>query len=248
MMARHLSRAVEGDMLIFYYTGHGAQDDSGKTYFASYDAGEDLAQSALSVQSIFRIIERNFKGNRVLLTADCCYSGALAVEAAKRRSLISYAALTSSRSDSLSTADWTFTEALLRGFRGNAKIDRNLDGQIALSELARYARSQMWSVEGQLTTFATTREFSPDMRLVEVVRKPTATANVRVEVEWENNWYPATILEKKGSRYKIHYIGYGAEWDEWIDAARLRRRPSTTSVERLGVHSLVLGAQASLAA
>lgn len=238
--ARHLSRAGEGDMLIFYYTGHGAQDDSGKTFFASYDAGEDLEQSAVSVQSIFRIIERNFKGDKVLLTADCCYSGALADEAANRRTLISYAALTSSRSDALSTADWTFTEALLRGFRGNAKVDRNLDGQIALSEMARYAKSRMWSVEGQLTTFATTRDFSPDMRLVSVVRRSIPAVTERVEVEWQSTWYPATILQVQGNRYKIRYIGYGAEWDEWIDATRLRRRPSTTSVEKLGANNSVL--------
>ena len=37
-MARLLARAQEGDMLIFYFTGHGAQDDSGATYFANYDA------------------------------------------------------------------------------------------------------------------------------------------------------------------------------------------------------------------
>jgi hypothetical protein len=97
----------------------------------------------------------------------------------------------------------------------------------------------MWSVEGQLTTFTTTRDFSPDMRLVEVARQATATISGRVEVEWENNWYPATILEKKGSQYRIHYIGYGSEWDEWVDAARLRRRPTATSVERL-IHHLTL--------
>lgn len=223
MMARHLSRAGEGDMLIFYFTGHGGQDDAGKTYFANYDAGDDLEKTAVSVQSIFRIIERNFRGDHVLLTADCCYSGALAVEAAKRRVPISYAALTSSRADSLSTADWTFTEALLRGFKGNAKVDRNQDGEIELSELAGYAKSRMWSVEGQRTAFATTREFSADMRLVSVATRAVAGVNSRVEVEWENSWYPATILEVKGSRYRIHYLGYGSEWDEWIEGARIRR-------------------------
>lgn len=229
LMARHLARAQEGDMLIFYFTGHGAQDDDGTTYFASYDAGDDLSQSALSVPSIFRIIERNFKGARVLLTADCCYSGALAVEAARRRTSIAYAALTSSRYDSLSTANWTFTEALLRAFKGNAKVDRNQDGEIELSEMALYAKARMWSQEEQRTTFTTTRDFSPEMRLAEVAKSVNSRMNERVEVEWENEWYPATILEVKGSKYKIHYLGYGAEWDEWVEAARLRRRPGITS-------------------
>src|SRR4051812_9098637 len=138
LMARHLARASEGDMLIFYFTGHGARDEeTGTVYFANYDAdGDDLARTAWSVPSIFNSIERNFKGGHALLLADCCYSGALADEALRRRrTSIAYAALASARSDSVSTAEWTFTETLLRGFRGNARIDRDKDGEIELSEL-----------------------------------------------------------------------------------------------------------------
>lgn len=222
-MARLLSRANEGDMLIFYFTGHGAQDDTGATYFANYDADDDLARTALSVRSIFDTIERNFRGSRVLLTADCCYSGALVVEAARRRTSIAYAVLTSSRYDSVSTANWTFTEALLSGFRGSARVDQNLDGEIELSELAHYARARMWSVEEQRTAFTTTGDFSPEMGLAEVRRRPAPRVNERVEVEWEGDWYAATILDVKGTRYRIHYTGYGAEWDEWVEVARLRR-------------------------
>jgi hypothetical protein len=229
-MTRLLSRAREGDMLIFYFTGHGAQDDAGATYFANYDATDDLAQTAWPVRSIFDTIERNFKGARVLLTADCCYSGALAIEAAKRRTSIAYAVLTSSRYNSLSTANWTFTEALLSGFRGNARVDRNLDGEIELSELALYARARMWSVEEQRTAFTTTRDFSPEMGLVEVTKHANSRIGERVEVEWAGDWYPATILEVRGSKYKIHYLGYDTDWDEWIDAARLRRKPTTITM------------------
>lgn len=235
-MARQLARAHEGDMLIFYFTGHGAQDDAGATYFANYDAdGDDLARTALSVKSIFNIIERNFRGSRVLLTADCCYSGALAVEAARRRASLAYAVLASARSDSLSTANWTFTEALISGFRGNARADQNQDGEIELSELAHYARARMLSKEDQRTAFTTTAGFSPEMIMADVTTKRTAEvsqtrqANERVEVEWQGEWYPAVILETRGAKYKIHYSGYGAEWDEWVDGARLRRA-STTSV------------------
>jgi hypothetical protein len=222
-MAQFLERANEGDLLVFYYTGHGARDDDGITYFATYDADDDLAQTAWSVPSIFKIIERNFRGSRALLLADCCYSGALADEALRRRSPIAYAALTSAQSDSLSTAEWTFTEALLSAFRGNAKIDRNRDGEIELSELARYERSRMWSKEGQLPTFKTSRDFSQEMVLADVGHSTQTRADARrVEVEWEGDWYPATILEVRGAKYRIHYLGYGAEWDEWVTGARMR--------------------------
>lgn len=234
VMARQLARAQEGDMLIFYFTGHGAQDESGATYFANYDVdGDNLAQTALSVKSIFSIVERNFKGTRVLLTADCCYSGALAVEAARRRTQIAYAVLTSARSDSISTANWTFTEALISGFRGNARIDQNQDGEIELSELAHYARARMLSKEDQRTSFTTTGDFSPETIMADVTKRTAVSQSKqqseRVEVEWQGDWYPAVVLENRGAKYKIHYVGYGAEWDEWIDAARLRRS-STTSV------------------
>jgi hypothetical protein len=237
-MARLLARAQEGDMLIFYFTGHGAQDEAGATYFANYDADDDFAQTAWSVGSIFDTIERNFKGSKVLLTADCCYSGALANEAARRRrTSISYAVLTSSRYNSVSTANWTFTEALLSGFRGNAKVDQNLDGEIELSELAHYAGARMWSVEEQRTAFATTKDFSPEMGLVEVAKRTNSRLRERVEVLWEDDWYPATILEVKGSKYRIHYVGYGTEWDEWVDAARLRRmRPTITPASGKNVY------------
>jgi hypothetical protein len=235
-MARLLARAQEGDMLIFYFTGHGAQDERGATYFANYDADDDFAQTAWSVRSIFDTIERNFRGSKVLLTADCCYSGALANEAARRKTSISYAVLTSSRSNSLSTANWTFTEALLSGFRGNAKADQNLDGEIELSELAHYARARMWSVEEQRTAFTTTRDFSPEMGLVEVWKRGNSRLRERVEVLWEDDWYPATILEVRGAKYKIHYDGYDAQWDEWIDAARLRRRPTITPASGKNVY------------
>jgi uncharacterized caspase-like protein len=240
-MTRLLARAHEGDMLIFYFTGHGAQDDAGATYFANYDAdGDDLAHTALSVKSIFNLIERNFSGSRVLLTADCCYSGALAVEAARRRTSLAYAVLASARSDSLSTANWTFTEALIGGFRGNARADQNQDGEIELAELAHYARARMLSKEDQRTSFTTTAGFSPETIMADVQTRTTTASqsrqsNERVEVEWQGNWYRAVILETRGAKYKIHYLGYGAEWDEWIDAARLRRA-STTSVSGRNVY------------
>src|SRR5262249_40266232 len=72
-----LDETREGDLLVFYFCGHGSRDeDTGKTYFANYDAG-DSNDSAWSVSSIFAAIEKHFHGNRALLLADCCHSGAL---------------------------------------------------------------------------------------------------------------------------------------------------------------------------
>ncbi len=71
-----LSRTEEGDTLFLYYTGHGYRADSGRAYFASYDANDE-ENPGWAVDSIPRTIERYFKGSNAFLTADCCFSGAL---------------------------------------------------------------------------------------------------------------------------------------------------------------------------
>ena len=53
------------------------------------------------------------------------------------------------------------------------------------------------------------------------------TVGKTVEVKWKGSWYPATILKKKGKKYKIHYTGYGSKWDEWVSKARMRQAAVT---------------------
>jgi hypothetical protein len=50
-------------------------------------------------------------------------------------------------------------------------------------------------------------------------------AGDRVRVEWHGSIYPATItVVLGGDRYRVHYDGYGDEWDENIGLNRLQRR------------------------
>ena len=47
----------------------------------------------------------------------------------------------------------------------------------------------------------------------------------RVKVEWKGAPYSATILEVLGNeRYRVHYDGYDANWDETVDISRIQRR------------------------
>lgn len=46
---------------------------------------------------------------------------------------------------------------------------------------------------------------------------------LRVEVEWQKDWYPATVLDVKGGSHLITYSGYGKEWDEWVSSKRIRK-------------------------
>lgn len=47
----------------------------------------------------------------------------------------------------------------------------------------------------------------------------------KVQVEWKGKWYASTILEvgsgSSAGKYKIHYDGWGDEWDEWVAPNRI---------------------------
>ena len=45
-----------------------------------------------------------------------------------------------------------------------------------------------------------------------------------VEVEWRGSWWPATLLERRGARWLVHYDGYGKDWDEVVVIERIRHR------------------------
>jgi hypothetical protein len=49
----------------------------------------------------------------------------------------------------------------------------------------------------------------------------------RVRVEWHGSIYTATIVNVLGDdRYRVHYEGYGTEWDEDIALGRIQRKGS----------------------
>ena len=47
-----------------------------------------------------------------------------------------------------------------------------------------------------------------------------------VEVLWQKEWYPATILKVKDGIHLIHYTDYDASWDEWVASKRIRKAHS----------------------
>lgn len=44
----------------------------------------------------------------------------------------------------------------------------------------------------------------------------------KVEVEWHGTWYPAVVIEAGQGQWKIHYDGYGDDWDEWVGPDRIK--------------------------
>jgi hypothetical protein len=216
-----LARTGEGDLLFFYFTGHGYQSDDGrKTYFATYDASDE--HPGLSADAIVRTIARQFHGDRVVLAADCCYSGALADRVRRLDSSLSFACFASSTSKESSTGSWTFTEMLLAALRGRAFADLDDDGTVTLGELARSVRDDMRFAEEQVSTSILTGEFDDDTPIASAAPRRDRAIGRRVEVKSEGDWYKARIIDAKNGRYLVHYYGYEAGDDEWVRTAQLR--------------------------
>ena len=240
-----LSQTREGDSLFVYFTGHGYKsDDERTTFFATYDASERT--SGWSTRSIIEDINWGFHGAQVLLTADCCFSGALARDVRRLDSRLAYACFTSATSDEESTQNWTFTEMLLAALRGKSYADLNNDGQVTLSELAENERRDMTFAEDQQPSF-TSRGVSNNMVLATAQEPANAQIGRRVVVHSEGDWYKARIVDARGNRYRVHYFGYEDSDDEWVTPRQIRR-DNTADTGFGAADKWLLGSRSSSAA
>lgn len=223
-----LSKARPGDLLFFYYTGHGYKsDDERTTYFATYDAGENV--EGWATESIVRDVEKYFRGSQAFLTADTCYSGSLSAQAQRLGRRVSYASLTSTSASQLSTENWTFTEMLLEGLRGKSFADLNGDGEVTLSELAEDIKEDMAFAENQRSTFVTTGNFPSNMLLAAGARKLDPMISRRVEVRSDGSWYKARVIDVRGRTYEVHFYGYEDSDNEFVRLNQIRYSRETES-------------------
>lgn len=121
---------------IFYYAGHGTK---GKTthYLCNYDMGAKT-DTWFDVELISKAVAGFFKGKRIILLADCCYSGSLLSQAGKIRNAspgVEVLVLTSATSSNVSTGNWTFTQTILDALRGDDLCDLDDDEVITLAEV-----------------------------------------------------------------------------------------------------------------
>jgi len=217
-----LSNTNEDHLFILYFAGHGDWDsESGEHYFINYDANPDDRDNYWSIPSIYDDIESNFNGSKVLLLADCCFSGGLIDELKRRETDISYACVTSAYSHNSSTGEWTFTEALYKGLLGDPVVDLDGDHIVTLYDFARYAELEMAFIEEQKSMFLTINDFDPQMQLASVSDEIEPIEGKRVEVEEEGEWYKAKTLKREDGETLVEYIGYDQE-PEWVEEERIR--------------------------
>ncbi len=56
---------------------------------------------------------------------------------------------------------------------------------------------------------------------------PSWKAGDLTDVEWNSAWWQGKVLEVNSGKYKIHYIGWDARWDETVGPERLRKSSGT---------------------
>jgi hypothetical protein len=232
-----LSRAKPDDWVFVYYCGHGIKTEHAETFLASYDVGG--ANQGWLIDSIPEQIEKYFKGSNAIIALDNCYSGAMAkvVQDEKRR--VSYAVLASSEASSMSTGNWTFTEAIISAFDGKNYIDDDRNGFVTFAELVANTEDDMVFAEEQVSTFLFTGNFSESTIIIKAEANSASRVGERVEVFDAKEGWRALIIDAANNKFKVHYYGYETSDDEWVTAKQIRQfKPKQFKIgERVEVES-----------
>ena len=148
------------DLLLFYFSGHGVKDESGKLYLSTRatrkENGRLVKPSAVAASTLHESINES-KSQRQVVILDCCFSGAIAkgmtikddgtVNVQEQLGGKGRAILTSSTSTQYSFEQEgselsVYTQYLVEGIeKGAADLDN--DGWISIDELHEYASSKV---------------------------------------------------------------------------------------------------------
>jgi sRNA-binding protein len=102
---------------------------------------------------------------------------------------------------------------------------------VALGACDRLKRKSDNDDRAAVEATATAEEPKPSKSEATVVQSGSGYAvGDAVLVEWRGSWYKSTILEVRGAEYKIHYTGWGAEWDEVVGPSRIKPQAASSSV------------------
>jgi hypothetical protein len=212
---QHLKKSAAGDLIFVYYCGHGTSDEDDEFLLASYDADEDDNLGWYG-ETIPEAIEEHFNGSHAMIVLDCCQSGSMLDLVPEDSRKVSYACLSSSLASETSTGNWTFTEGFIMGLQGLAFVDADHDKSITLRELFDQLAENMAFAEEQVSVFATTGKFDPD--LVVAAARPSKDPRIgkRVEGFDGDDWYRAQIIDVRGNEVKVHYFGYEESDQQWL--------------------------------
>ena len=230
-------RAPKNATLIVYFAGHGMKTDDGEVVLASYDlAPAKVAKTGWHVANLPNVLAE-FRGQHVMLLADCCFSGGLAAAAkAIAERGIQAIALTSAEASNVSTGNWTYTMTLIDGFGGRAILDRDQDGLVTLGELGDEVRDEMRAHEEQRAGVAVFG-FDPGFALAADKPGPEAAGGERIDPgsgpfargafvnappsgrQGDRTKDVGRVLAVRGDELLVAFWGYTSETRVWVPRA-----------------------------
>ncbi|BAY32672.1 hypothetical protein NIES2107_45620 [Nostoc carneum NIES-2107] len=157
------------DLVVFFFSGHGIKDDTGKLYLATRTTrktakGDLIRASAVTASFVHESISRS-RSQRQVIILDCCFSGAIAqgmtvkddgnVNVQEQLGGKGRAILTSSTSTQYSFEQEgselsIYTRYLVEGIETGA-ADKDTDGYISIDELHEYASTKVQEASPAMT-------------------------------------------------------------------------------------------------
>jgi len=209
-----LERTQAGDFLVHYYTGHGG-----------YGSFETTNGGTYNHAWIAKQIESKFHGDQVLLLGDCCcQSGSLQDVVKNASGPIAFACLTSSSRKQSGNGNWTFSQAVLDGLRGEPYVDLNKDGYITIDEIADHVKHDILFYERNRSIYRKTPNFNGKM-IVAQARKTSVPAPEPVKVWYHGQWWRAKLIDRLKGKGRIRWIQLGYDspkQDVWIGLKHIR--------------------------
>jgi hypothetical protein len=217
-LKKAIARARPTDTLMFYFGGHGVIQNRGNR-IVLVTAGTRLRAlgRGLYADQLAKLFVGKFKGRRVMLMGDFCYSGAFA-EVAKtlKKAGIDAISLTSAAASNVSTANWTYSQTLIDAFSGSPTCDHDGDGVIALEEVGAEVTERLKFRERQRAGW------EPSQNAVLVVADtdqtlPTPLPASWVELRYKGRGWPARVI-KRGPDDALVLSLY--DYNRWVELKR----------------------------
>ncbi|HAX74741.1 MAG TPA: Clp protease [Cyanobacteria bacterium UBA11372] len=157
---RLFSNRQRDDLLLFYFSGHGVKDESGKLYLSTRttrkENGRLVKPSAVAASFLHESINES-KSQRQILILDCCFSGAIAQGmtvkddgtvnlqeqlGGKGRAILTATTSTQYSFEQEGSELSIYTRYLVEGIEKGA-ADQDGDGYISVDELHEYASGKV---------------------------------------------------------------------------------------------------------